>query len=98
MCLSCETVTATPETALRWLGDNPHNRPLDMARVRALREKILAGGWKPTPPVEVLEGGRLWNGQHRLSAIVQAGRPVQLGVLTWKKVPVAADENNAGNG
>ena len=98
MYLSCETVTATPEIALRWLGDNPHNRPLDLARVRALSEKILAGEWKPNPPVEVLEGGRLWNGQHRLSAIVQAGRPVQLGVLTWKKVPVEADENKAGNG
>jgi hypothetical protein len=86
--LSCEMVTATPEMALRWLGNNPRNRPLDMERVQALREKIRCGTWKPNPPVEVFDSGRLWNGQHRLTAIVQEGVAVPLRVLVWEKVPV----------
>ena len=84
--LSCEMVTATPDMALRWLGNNPRNRPLDMKRVEEFRGKIRGGTWRPNPPVEVFESGRLWDGQHRLSAIVQEGRAVPLRVLVWKKV------------
>ena len=85
---SCEVVTVTPEMALRWLSNNPHNRPIRAERVEELAERIRCGEWKPNPPVEVFDTGRLWNGQHRLSAIVRTGGKVQMKVLVWKKVPV----------
>lgn len=96
--LSYEMVTATPEMALRWLANNPRNRPLDMERVVKFREKIRCGTWRPNPPVEVFESGRLWNGQHRLSAIVQEGMAVPLRVLVWKQVPVRHAIKEASGG
>ncbi len=83
-----ETVTVTPEMAARWLADNPHNRQIRKKRVDELCEKIRSGKWKLSPPIEVFDTGRLWNGQHRLTAIVQTGRAVELRVRVLKKVEV----------
>ena len=85
--LSCETVSVTPEMAARWLADNPHNRPIRKERVDELCEKIRSGKWKLNPPIEVFDTGRLWNGQHRLSAIVKTGRSVKMKVRTLSKIP-----------
>ena len=84
--LSCETVTVTPEMAGRWLADNPHNRAIRKERVDELCEKIRSGKWKLNPPIEVFDTGRLWNGQHRLTAIVQTGCAVELRVRVMGKV------------
>ena len=84
----CEVVTVTPEMAERWLSNNPLNRQIRAEHVEELAERIRRGEWKPNPPVEVFDTGRLWNGQHRLSAIVRTGCTVQMKVLVWKKVPV----------
>ena len=86
--LSCENVTVTPEMAARWLADNPHNRAIRKERVDELCETILSGKWKLNPPIEVFDTGRLWNGQHRLTAIVQTGCAVELRVRVLKKVEV----------
>lgn len=83
-----ETVTVTPEMAERWLADNPHNRPIRKERVEELCEKIRSGKWRPSPPIEVFDTGRLWNGQHRLTAIVQTGCAVELLVRVLQKVEV----------
>ena len=64
----------------------PHNRAIRAERIEDLCDKIRRGEWKKSPPVEVLDTGRLWNGQHRLSAIVRSGQSVELRVLVWQKV------------
>ena len=61
--LSCVNVTVTPEMAARWLADNPHNRAIRKERVDELCEKIRSGKWKPSPPIEVFDTGRLWQGK-----------------------------------
>ena len=83
---SCKVVIVTPEMAARWLGNNPHNRAIRAERIEELCDKIRRGEWKKSPPVEVLDTGRLWNEQHRLSAIVRSGQSVELRVLVWQKV------------
>ena len=86
-----ETVTVTPEMAARWLSNNPHNRRINEARVNELCEKIRSGKWKPSPPIEVFDTGRLWNGQHRLTAIVQTGCAVEMRVRVFQKCEVKAE-------
>ena len=83
--VSNKIVTVTPEMALRWLSCNPHNRRISEERVAKLCEKIRLGEWSPNPPVEVFDTGRLWNGQHRLTAIVETGETVPLRIRTFTK-------------
>jgi hypothetical protein len=75
-----EWVTVTPTQAATWLTRNhPRNRPLDRVHVKRLAGAILAGKWKQTAEtVQSDEDGYLVNGQHRLTAIVQANRPASL--------------------
>ena len=75
--------------AAQWLSDNPHNRAICEKRVTELSEKLLHGNWKPSPPIEVFDTGRLWNGQHRLSAIVRTGITAAMKVCVYRKVCVA---------
>ena len=86
--LSSDTVTVTPEMALRWLSDNPHNRRISEEHVVRFCEKIQSGEWSPNPPIEVFDTGRLWNGQHRLTAIVKTGKTVLLQIRVYAKSPV----------
>ena len=80
----------TPEMAAAWLSDNPHNRPLDEARVAEYAERMRSGGWVErvkggSRPIEVLDTGRLLNGQHRLTAVIRAGIPVRMWVEVYTK-------------
>lgn len=86
--VSCEPVLVTPEMAQNWLNDNPHNRKINLARVAELGQKIKENNWKLTPAIEVIDTGRLWNGQHRLSAIVETGFTVEMKVCVYTKIPV----------
>ena len=83
--VSNKIVTVTPEMALRWLSCNPHNRQISEERVAKLCEKIRLGEWSPNPPVEVFDTGRLWNGQHRLTAIIRMQQTVPLRIVTLTK-------------
>lgn len=76
----------TPEMARRWLACNPNNRKLSAAKVELFSQKILQGTWESKPPIEVFDSGRLWNGQHRLSAIVKSGKSVVMQVNVLEKV------------
>ena len=89
--VSCEAVLVTPVMAAQWLSDNPHNRAIREERVLELSEKIHQGNWKPNPPIEVFDTGRLWNGQHRLSAIVRTGIAVEMRVCVYKKVCTSSE-------
>jgi len=91
--VSKEIATVTPKMALRWLSCNPHNRRISEERVAKLCEKIRLGEWSPNPPVEVFDTGRLWNGQHRLTAIVKTGKTVPLRIVTLTKVTLGSESS-----
>jgi len=76
-------VTVTPAVAAEWLKRNTHNRRIRPSVVERYVAEIKAGEWRPTPGgVGFDETGTLIDGQHRLSAIVQAGIPAPLLVVT----------------
>lgn len=66
----------TPEMAAKILTDhNADNRPLDAAAVRHYRDIILAGMWHLTHQGLAFDiRGTLQDGQHRLHALIEAGK------------------------
>lgn len=75
----CEIVEMTPEMAKTMLESNTHNRRLRKAYVQQLAGAIERGEWVANgEPVQVASDGTLLNGQHRLSAVVEAGLSVPL--------------------
>jgi hypothetical protein len=92
-------ILVTPALAAEWLKSNTHNRKLDPRAVTALAEMIAAGQWRLTHQgVAFGADGSLYDGQHRLHAIVQAGVPVSLEVtrgLSRKDLDVI---DNGGKG
>lgn len=83
---SVEIVDMTPAMALGLLEHNTRNRALRRSHVARLADAIRRGEWQLNgEPVQVAEDGSLLNGQHRLTAIVEADRTVQ--VLVIKDLP-----------
>lgn len=71
--------SVTPEQARAYLLKNRHNRPLMQHHVDRLATLILKGQWIVTHQGIAFDTeGFLLDGQHRLAAIVQANRAVQL--------------------
>lgn len=72
--------TITPKMAATWLDKrNDGNRNIRRHRVAALSRAIAGGRWVPTHQgIAFDEKGNLIDGQHRLSAIVEANQPVEL--------------------
>lgn len=78
-----ERVVVTPEQASQWLQLNTSNRPMSLPKVKRLSGKMKAGGWVFTHQGIGFGGNdRLIDGQHRLAAIIDFGRPVAFNV-TW---------------
>jgi hypothetical protein len=73
----------TPEMAAEFLATNVNvNRTISQPFVRKLAEVMKAGEWFPThQPIAFDTLGRLFDGQHRLSAVVVAGIPVMMGIM-----------------
>lgn len=73
-------MTVTPELAYQWLAErNLHNRPLREAAVRALAKQIERGEWQLSHQgIAFDEEETLLDGQHRLAAIIRAGRSVEI--------------------
>lgn len=82
----------TPKQAQRWLGQNDSNRHLRTKLVERYARDIEEGRWTYNPDgIAIREDGELQNGQHRLSAIVQAGSPAWL--LIVRGMPRPAEIN-----
>lgn len=65
----------SPELAKEWLGFNTKNRRLDKRNVSHLRDAITQGEWYMNGEAIIFaDDGRLLNGQHRLWAIIMAGK------------------------
>lgn len=87
MSITHTQLTVTPEMAARFLEFNTGNRPLSRGWTTSLARSIINGEWKQTHQSIAFSGdianpARLLDGQHRLSAIVKAGRPVEV-LVAW---------------
>jgi hypothetical protein len=85
MAIESKKVRVTPDQAAAWLRPevNHDNRSLRHEHVVYLANEILHDRWQVTNQgLGFSETGRLLDGQHRLSAIVRAGKAVDILVTT----------------
>jgi len=81
--MHAEVMMVTPEMAQKWLSNNPNVRRLRQHRVALLANAIRSGHFRTTHQgIAIRVDGALVDGQHRLAAIVMAGRPVRMMVTT----------------
>ena len=74
-----QLITVTPEMATEWLDKMGANRKLNMSHADRLAEDIKRGDWHQTgDPIRFDRKGNLVDGQHRLQAIINSGRAVEL--------------------
>lgn len=74
--------TVTPKKAMEWLKRNVHNRPLSEATIGLYARAMLDGAWKLNGDTIRFNGnGDMIDGQHRLTACVQAGKPFETYVV-----------------
>ena len=74
--------SVTPDAARRLLDGNTGNRRLRRATVARYAATMAAGNWLPsTEAIVIGTSGRLLNGQHRLSAIIESGVTVELLII-----------------
>ena len=67
-----------PEMAARLLETNTKNRPLDRRSITAMIRDMREGRWQfNAAPIVVDETGKLADGQHKLTAIVESGVTVE---------------------
>lgn len=79
---SVEIVDVTPQLAETWLSRNPNNRNLRRAVVDSYARDIAAGRWRLNgESIKFGAAGHLLDGQHRLSAVIQAETAVQMVVV-----------------
>jgi hypothetical protein len=87
--MSVETITV--ERAEEYLAANRGNRNIVQAHVAAMARDIGNGRWMfNAQPICFSRSGRLLNGQHRLSAVLEAGQPIE--VLVMRNLPEEAFE------
>lgn len=67
----------TPRKAAKWLETNTKNRPVRLTYVDTLADEITEGRWKENGDSIRFNGTELIDGQHRLMAIVKAGKPIK---------------------
>lgn len=78
-----ELVTITPQMAERILSTNYTNRPIKRELVEKYKKAMLAGKWKVHKPgIELTYDGKLINGQHRLTAIIESDCSVEMWLVT----------------
>jgi hypothetical protein len=74
--------TVTPDQAAALLANNAGNRKLMKTTVSQLADDMRRGHWRLSHQgIAIARDGRLLDGQHRLSAIVEAGVAVQMVVF-----------------
>lgn len=89
--MKTEQVAVTPTMAQEWLDKNSSNRPLRETTVKRLARDMIKDNWKITgDPIKFDTNGDLMDGQHRLSAILESGKTVEMSVAY--DVPVEAME------
>ena len=75
-------VMMTPLMAKAILDKNTRNRPLRKARIDRYAEEMAEGRWQQNgEPIIISDKDNLMNGQHRLYAVIKAGKPVPMMVV-----------------
>lgn len=78
-----EMVQMTPGMALALLERNQQNRPVARSRVEVYARDMVAGAWQVNNQgIALGADGRLFDGQHRLLAVVRARRTVPMLVVS----------------
>lgn len=81
--LKFETITITPQMAVDLLRGNHGNRNVRHKVVEKYAGIMRDGKWQLSPHgVVIANTGRILDGQHRLMAVVQSGRAVDMSVIT----------------
>ena len=82
--MKLEIIKVTPDKAKKWLAKNhPHNRSVSWNRVEAFVNDMVAGNWRLTHQGIAFDGdGYLIDGQHRLHAVVNSGKAIEMAVVT----------------
>lgn len=77
-----EIVEVSPAIATDWLARNPNNRNLRRAVVDSYARDMEAGRWILNgETVKFSADGHLFDGQHRLNAVVQSGHTVPMVIV-----------------
>lgn len=73
------TMEITPAIAKEWLKKNSANRSIKESKVAQYARDIVAGNWRLTHQgIAFYDDGVLADGQHRLKAIIMAGKPTMM--------------------
>lgn len=82
--MELKTILVTPLLAEQYLQSNVNNRPIDKATIERYVNQIKLGLWKPRTGecIKLSKTNKLLDGQHRLTAIIKAGIPVELDFIT----------------
>lgn len=80
--MQTNTMTLTPKKAEKYLEMNTENRPLKQSHVDFLASEILNGNWKCNGESIKVGKTRLIDGQHRLHAVIAAGKSIKTTVMT----------------
>jgi len=74
--------TITPEVAKALLENNTNNRSITQGHLALIKSEILSGKWQYNgQPIIIGESGRLLDGQHRLTAVVETGIPIDTFIM-----------------
>lgn len=79
--LSASIELITPEKAVEILSRMVDNRHPNERRVREYAQRMLSGEWRISDPIKFDTEDRLYDGQHRVMAVVKAGIPVEFAVI-----------------
>lgn len=81
--MKLQVVRVTPEIAERWLKNNGKNRNLSSIHAKRLAAVMAAGKWSLNgQTISFDDQGRLLDGQHRLTAVIISGVPIDMAVAT----------------
>ncbi len=87
--ISAAFTIVTPEMASEWLSINVRNRNIRRIDVDRYKRDMLSGNWHLAgDPIRLGTDGTLLDGQHRLTALMEAG--VTLSLLVIRNVEPAA--------
>ena len=72
----------TPQVAKALLDKNTNNRTITKSHLAMLKSEILDGNWQYNgQPIIIGQTGRLLDGQHRLTAVIETGIPIETAVV-----------------